>query len=144
MRTTISVSEAYTTLGLEHGADIDLVKTAYKEHARRTHPDKVLDETRKADATAEFQKIGEAYEVITKHLSRPAGDSGRSRGGMGGGMSMHSFGGGTFFYFGGGGGGGGRGGYYGDESEEDDDYLYDSEEDDDGHEEFFANLAFYM
>lgn len=62
---SISITQAYATLGLENGADMEAVKKAYKEKALRTHPDKVPEE-RRAEATVEFQNIGAAYETIIK------------------------------------------------------------------------------
>ncbi|KAJ6525655.1 hypothetical protein B0H19DRAFT_586137 [Mycena capillaripes] len=60
-----SVAEAYATLGLENGSSLETVKTTYKQVALRTHPDKNPDNP---DATAQFQKVSEAYSVLLKHL----------------------------------------------------------------------------
>ncbi|KAJ7940426.1 hypothetical protein B0H13DRAFT_2396139 [Mycena leptocephala] len=67
-----SVSEAYQTLGLENGSSLEVVKSTYKQVALRTHPDKNPDNP---DATAQFQKVSEAYNVLLKHLdtSTPRG-----------------------------------------------------------------------
>ncbi|KAJ7271992.1 hypothetical protein B0H12DRAFT_1008394 [Mycena haematopus] len=62
-----SVSEAYQTLGLENGSSLELVKSTYKKVALRTHPDK-CPETEKEQATAQFQKVSEAYNVLLKYL----------------------------------------------------------------------------
>ncbi|KAG8943055.1 hypothetical protein FRC00_011411, partial [Tulasnella sp. 408] len=70
---SISISQAYATLGLQNGADMEAVKKAYKEKALQTHPDKVPQE-RRAEATIEFQNIGAAYETITKHHLGPDDD----------------------------------------------------------------------
>ncbi|KAG8948241.1 hypothetical protein FRC04_009879 [Tulasnella sp. 424] len=70
---SISITQAYATLGLEKGADMDAVKKAYKEIALQTHPDKVPEE-RRAEATIEFQNVGAAYETITKHHQGPDSD----------------------------------------------------------------------
>ncbi|KAG9046050.1 hypothetical protein FS837_005170 [Tulasnella sp. UAMH 9824] len=70
---SISISQAYATLGLQNGADIEAVKKAYKEKALQIHPDKVPEE-RRAEATIEFQNIGAAYETITKHHQGPDDD----------------------------------------------------------------------
>lgn len=70
---SISISQAYATLGLQNGADMEAVKKAYKEKALQTHPDKV-PEDRRAEATIEFQNIGAAYETITKHHQGPDDD----------------------------------------------------------------------
>ncbi|KAJ7632817.1 hypothetical protein FB45DRAFT_913589 [Roridomyces roridus] len=65
-------ADAYLVLGLEDGAPLETVKSTYKQLALRTHPDKNPDNP---DATAEFQKLSEAYNVLLKHLdpktSRP-------------------------------------------------------------------------
>ncbi|KAF7363616.1 hypothetical protein MSAN_01018700 [Mycena sanguinolenta] len=63
----LSVSEAYQTLGLEDGSSLELVKSAYKKVALRTHPDK-CPESEKEQATAQFQKVSEAYNALLKHL----------------------------------------------------------------------------
>ncbi|KAJ7273333.1 DnaJ domain-containing protein [Mycena rebaudengoi] len=60
-----SVVDAYRILGIENGASLDVVKSTYKQVALRTHPDKNPDNP---DATAEFQKVSEAYNVLLKHL----------------------------------------------------------------------------
>ncbi|KAJ7510077.1 hypothetical protein B0H11DRAFT_1174946 [Mycena galericulata] len=64
-------AEAYQVLGLEDGSSLDLVKSTYKQLALRTHPDKNPDNP---DATAQFQKLSEAYNVLLKHLdpSKPS------------------------------------------------------------------------
>ncbi|KAJ7087831.1 hypothetical protein C8R44DRAFT_819930 [Mycena epipterygia] len=74
-----SVVEAYQVLGLENGSSLDIVKTTYKQVALRTHPDKNPDNP---DATAQFQKVSEAYNVLLKHLdtSTPRGPGPRFRG----------------------------------------------------------------
>ncbi|KAJ7047013.1 DnaJ domain-containing protein [Mycena alexandri] len=61
----LSPTEAYQILGLENGASLDVVKSTYKQVALRTHPDKNPDNP---DATAQFQRVSEAYNVLSKHL----------------------------------------------------------------------------
>ncbi|KAF8831174.1 hypothetical protein HHX47_DHR1000106 [Lentinula edodes] len=56
---------AYSVLGLEEGVSLEVVKNTYKQAALRTHPDKNPDNP---DATAEFQRVGEAYNILLKHL----------------------------------------------------------------------------
>ncbi|KAG7092634.1 hypothetical protein E1B28_008976 [Marasmius oreades] len=65
MPTGTAVSEAYATLGLEQGSSLEVVKAAYKQVALRTHPDK---NPNNPDATRQFQHVGEAYNVLSKHL----------------------------------------------------------------------------
>ncbi|KAI6118842.1 DnaJ-domain-containing protein [Pisolithus croceorrhizus] len=60
-----TLTEAYAQLGLEQGAPLEQVRSAYKQLALRLHPDKNQgDET----ATTQFQRLGEAYSVIQRHL----------------------------------------------------------------------------
>ena len=54
--------EALGVLGLEADADEAAIRSAYKRAALKSHPDKVLPEERE-EATATFQRIGEAYEA---------------------------------------------------------------------------------
>ncbi|KAL0565866.1 hypothetical protein V5O48_016154 [Marasmius crinis-equi] len=74
MPATISVSAAYATLGVEKGSSLEVVKSAYRQLALRTHPDKNPDDP---NATKQFQQVGEAYNVLSKHLDT----SNRSGGG---------------------------------------------------------------
>ncbi|KIM87213.1 hypothetical protein PILCRDRAFT_86249 [Piloderma croceum F 1598] len=62
-----NVPEAYKTLGIEEGSSLDAVKTSYKKLALSTHPDK---NPGNADATAQFQKVSEAYNILVKHLDK--------------------------------------------------------------------------
>ncbi|KAF8136766.1 DnaJ-domain-containing protein [Boletus edulis] len=56
-----AVSDAYALLGLEEGASMEQVRSAYKQLALRTHPDK---NPGNAEATARFQQLSEAYTVL--------------------------------------------------------------------------------
>ncbi|KAF1785238.1 Endo-1,3(4)-beta-glucanase [Phytophthora cactorum] len=55
---TISIQEAYNTLGLEREATQDEVKKAYRKLALQFHPDKNPDPA----ATAKFQQLSAAYK----------------------------------------------------------------------------------
>ncbi|KAG5638279.1 hypothetical protein H0H81_000925 [Sphagnurus paluster] len=61
------VTEAYAILGLEQGSSLEEVKSAYKQVALRTHPDKNPDNP---SATQKFQKVSEAYRILLKTLDR--------------------------------------------------------------------------
>lgn len=60
---TISVQEAYATLGLERDASPDQVKKAYRKLALQFHPDKNPDPA----ATAKFQQLSAAYKRLDDH-----------------------------------------------------------------------------
>lgn len=84
--------EYYEILGLEKGASDSEIKKAYYKLARENHPDKVEADKRE-EATKKFQKIGEAYEVLSdpekRKLYDQYGKEGLSgnEGGFGGGQN---------------------------------------------------------
>ncbi|MFB6183533.1 MAG: molecular chaperone DnaJ [Haloarculaceae archaeon] len=121
----------YDVLGVGRDASEEEIQDAYKEKARKYHPD-VSDEP---DAEEKFKKVKKAKEVLTDDEKRRMydqlgherfeqaekhggvdGGAGGAGGGMGGGMGGNPFGGqggfdvGDIFdqFFGGGGRGGGR------------------------------------
>ncbi|MBO2526097.1 MAG: molecular chaperone DnaJ, partial [Bacteroidetes bacterium] len=62
------VDDAYTILGIDSSATDDEVKKAYREMAKKNHPDKVAylgEDVRKA-AEKKFQEINDAYDKIKK------------------------------------------------------------------------------
>ena len=56
-----TVEEAYETLGLEPGADLEAVRAAYRERAKETHPDLGGD-------PEAFIRVREAYERLRARL----------------------------------------------------------------------------
>eukprot|EP00304_Pavlova_gyrans_P000811 CAMPEP_0206048130 /NCGR_PEP_ID=MMETSP1466-20131121/23257_1 /ASSEMBLY_ACC=CAM_ASM_001126 /TAXON_ID=44452 /ORGANISM="Pavlova gyrans, Strain CCMP608" /LENGTH=208 /DNA_ID=CAMNT_0053423165 /DNA_START=10 /DNA_END=633 /DNA_ORIENTATION=+ len=56
----------YERLGVDRSASADDVKRAYRVLALRCHPDKTSD----PDATAKFQRISEAYAVLSDDQKR--------------------------------------------------------------------------
>ncbi|KAJ3560742.1 hypothetical protein NP233_g10633 [Leucocoprinus birnbaumii] len=62
------LADAFSLLGLSEGCTLDELKSAYRQHALRTHPDK---NPGNPEATAQFQRVGEAYKIIETHIERP-------------------------------------------------------------------------
>lgn len=68
----------YDVLGIDRKADDDAIKKAYRQMALRNHPDKQTEDNREA-ATARFQLISEAYEVLSNKQERAWYDSHREQ-----------------------------------------------------------------
>ena len=121
----------YEVLGLQKGAGEEEIKRAFRQLAKKYHPD--LNPGNK-EAEAKFKEVNEAYEVLSDKEKRQrydqfgfagvdpsygggtagaggfgGGFGGGGRGGFGGGGRSGGFGGGRGGGFGGG-GGGSRGG----------------------------------
>jgi molecular chaperone DnaJ len=77
----MSQPDLYAILGVSRDADADTVKKAYRKLARKLHPDVNPD----PDASARFQEVGRAYEVLSDPQKRAAYDRGGDAfGGAGG------------------------------------------------------------
>lgn len=61
----------YAILGVSPTASSEEIKTAFKLKAHQLHPDKNPNK----DTTKDFQKIGEAYEILSDSLKRAQYDS---------------------------------------------------------------------
>ncbi|GIL63490.1 hypothetical protein Vafri_17539 [Volvox africanus] len=66
----------YKILGVDKSAGDREIKKAYRDLAKKYHPDKVSAEERTA-AEAQFREIAEAYEVLTDEQKRTAYDNGQ-------------------------------------------------------------------
>ena len=108
-------ADYYADLGCSRSADQDEIKKAFRQKARKLHP----DVNKSPNAIKEFQQIQQAYEVLSdpqkKGLYDQFGEAGVKGGGFGGGggAGFSDFGdfspfGDIFDSFFGGGGGGGR------------------------------------
>lgn len=60
------MTNPYTTLGVERGADPDVIRKAYKKLARKFHPDVNKD----AGAEDRFKEINAAYDVVGDETKR--------------------------------------------------------------------------
>ena len=67
----VPIAEHFKTLGLTPGASAEEVKKAYRELARKYHPDMVsgMSDEFKKMAEEKFKSIQSAYEVLRKHKS---------------------------------------------------------------------------
>ncbi|GFR39803.1 hypothetical protein Agub_g291 [Astrephomene gubernaculifera] len=91
----------YKILGVDSSASDRDVKKAYRDLARKYHPDKVTAEEREA-AEAQFREVAEAYEVLSDEEKRRLYDSGQDldmAGGGGGGGHPWGHPGGMHFQF---------------------------------------------
>lgn len=75
----------YDVLGVKKNATSNEIKKAYHKLARQNHPDK-FPEGERDEATQKFQKIGEAYEVLSDDEKRKIYDVSGEEGLKGGGM----------------------------------------------------------
>lgn len=57
-------SDPYNILGVSKDATAANIKTAYRKLVLKCHPDKVKDESLRAAASDQFQKVQEAYELL--------------------------------------------------------------------------------
>ena len=84
----LGTTDYWQVLGLEPGADPARLKRAFREQARRWHPD-----LNGNDPVAEerFKRVNEAYAVLSDPRRRQAWESGDENGGDGGGRSNDPF-----------------------------------------------------
>ena len=59
-------SEAYRKLGLEHGATLNEVKSAWRRLSRKYHPDRSPNNS---ESEEKFKEISEAYSIISNFLN---------------------------------------------------------------------------
>ncbi|KFY21217.1 hypothetical protein V491_03069 [Pseudogymnoascus sp. VKM F-3775] len=62
--------DPYKALGIAKDAAVSEVKSAYRKLVLKCHPDKVQDPTLKAQKQDEFQKVQQAYELLTDDAKR--------------------------------------------------------------------------
>ena len=71
------MTDPYAVLGVGRNATEDEVKKAYRDLARKYHPDNFNDKTSAEMANEKMQEINTAYDEIMKNL-RNGGGSGYS------------------------------------------------------------------
>ncbi len=67
----ISQRSYYEVLGVERSADLETIKTAYKEKVKRHHPDVNKD----SGAEEDFKEILKAYQILKSDFDRQIYDS---------------------------------------------------------------------
>jgi DnaJ like chaperone protein len=67
----ISENNPYKILGLEEGATLAQVRTAYRKMVLKFHPDKRGAKLTEAEANFKFREIQRAYEIIKVSLTEP-------------------------------------------------------------------------
>lgn len=61
-----AAEDYYATLGVDKGADKKTIKSAYRQKARKFHP----DVNKAANAEEKFKEISNAYEVLSDDQKR--------------------------------------------------------------------------
>ncbi|RYP14204.1 hypothetical protein DL765_006524 [Monosporascus sp. GIB2] len=62
--------DPYKALGLSKDAQLPEIRSTYKKLVLKCHPDKVQDPQLKAEKQEEFQRVHEAYELLTDEVAR--------------------------------------------------------------------------
>jgi len=68
-------ADPYEALGVLKDADASVIKSVYRKLALKCHPDKVTDDTLKAQKTEEFHKIQQAYDILSDDEKRARYDA---------------------------------------------------------------------
>ncbi len=103
------MTDPYSVLGIQRGADADEIKKAYRKLSRIYHPDANVNNPNKAQAEEKFKEIQEAYNQIMYEREHGEGTYGNNRGAGASGAGAS----GAYGPYGGFGGFGGFGGYSG-------------------------------
>jgi molecular chaperone DnaJ len=67
------MSDPYSVLGVKQGASKEDIKAAYREMAKKYHPDKYKDNPLSSLAEEKMREINEAYDVIMKSSEASGG-----------------------------------------------------------------------
>ncbi|MCI9155609.1 MAG: DnaJ domain-containing protein [Lawsonibacter sp.] len=83
--------DPYSVLGVSQNASDDEIKKAYRELARKYHPDNYQNNPLADLAEEKMKEINEAYDTITKQRSGGGSSSGSYSGGYGGGYQQRGY-----------------------------------------------------
>lgn len=72
------MKDPYEVLGVPHGASEEEIKKAYRELARKYHPDRYVDNPLADLAQEKMKEINEAYDILTKGGAAAASQTSRS------------------------------------------------------------------
>ncbi len=78
------MSDPYKVLGVSPNASDEEVKKAYRDLAKKYHPDNYVDNPLADLAQEKMKEINEAYDIITKSRRGGSGSSSRGSGGYSG------------------------------------------------------------
>ncbi len=78
------MKDPYEVLGIPHGASEETIKKAYRDLARKYHPDNYANNPLADLAQEKMKEINEAYDTLMKGGSASAGSNARSSGSYGG------------------------------------------------------------
>jgi curved DNA-binding protein CbpA len=67
--------DPYVAFGLGKDATPSQIKTTYRKLVLKCHPDKVVDESKKAEASDQFHRIQQAYEILSDEGRRSRYDA---------------------------------------------------------------------
>ncbi|PYI17817.1 DnaJ-domain-containing protein [Aspergillus japonicus CBS 114.51] len=73
--TSISDIDPYVVLGVQKDATLADIKSAHRKLVLKWHPDKVKDESQRSQAQDEFQKVQQAYELLSDETRRAKYDN---------------------------------------------------------------------
>ena len=92
------MNDPYSVLGISPNASDDEVKKAYRELARKYHPDNYQNNPLADLAEEKMKEINEAYDTITKQRSGGGGSYQQSSGSYGGYTQQRSYSSGSSTY----------------------------------------------
>ena len=78
------MKDPYEVLGVPHGASEEEIKKAYRELARKYHPDNYENNPLADLAEEKMKEINEAYDTLTRGAPASSGSTSSSRGTSGG------------------------------------------------------------